>query len=154
MATLFKLPMLGQTMQEGTILKWYKAEGDPLEGWETLFEVMTDKVNMEVDPQVAGILRKILAPEGATVPVGAAVAIIGTADEPIDHLLAEAGGAPVLSEPPTNGGPTAEPSPAEVIKSSGHPVISRKGSQDGTTLSVGVRAGDPEGSRGHGIISP
>src|SRR2546426_10832087 len=91
MATLFKLPMLGQTMQEGTILKWYKAEGDPVEGWETLFEVMTDKVNMEVDPQVSGVLRKILAPEGTTVPVGGPVAIIGTADEPIDALLAEGG---------------------------------------------------------------
>src|SRR5690242_3809005 len=91
MATLFKLPMLGQTMQEGTILKWYKAEGDKVEGWETLLEVMTDKVNMEVDPQVSGILRKILAPEGATIPVGGPVAIIGTADESIDELLAEAG---------------------------------------------------------------
>src|SRR4051812_25177276 len=98
MATLFKLPMLGQTMQEGTILKWYKAEGEKLEGWETLLEVMTDKVNMEVDPQVSGVLRKILAPEGATVPVGAPVAIIGTADEPIDQLLAEAGAVPAAVE--------------------------------------------------------
>jgi pyruvate dehydrogenase E2 component (dihydrolipoyllysine-residue acetyltransferase) len=126
MATLFKLPMLGQTMQEGTILKWYKAEGDPLEGWETLFEVMTDKVNMEVDPQVSGILRKILAPEGATVPVGAAVAIIGTADEPIDHLLAEAGGAPGTLEAPTNGGPTAEPSAPEVIRSPGQQAVTSR----------------------------
>src|SRR5258708_2904539 len=91
MATVFKLPLLGQTMQEGTILKWHKQEGDRVEGWETLLEVMTDKVNMEVDPQVSGILRKILAPEGATIPVGGPVAIIGTADEPIDSLLAEAG---------------------------------------------------------------
>src|SRR4051794_20291220 len=91
MATLFRLPMLGQTMQEGTILKWYKAEGDRVEGWESLVEVMTDKVNMEVDPQVSGVLRKILAPEGATIPVGGPVAIIGAADEPIDALLAEAG---------------------------------------------------------------
>src|SRR5436190_1418330 len=91
MATLFRLPMLGQTMQEGTILKWYKAEGEKVEGWETLLEVMTDKVNMEVDPQVSGVLRKILAPEGATIPVGSPVAIIGAADEPIEALLAEAG---------------------------------------------------------------
>jgi pyruvate dehydrogenase E2 component (dihydrolipoamide acetyltransferase) len=88
MATLFTLPLLGQTMQEGTILKWFKQEGDPVEGWETLFEVMTDKINMEVEPQVSGVLRRILVPEGATVPVGAPVAIIGTADEPIDAMLA------------------------------------------------------------------
>src|SRR5438876_9737446 len=98
MATLFKLPMLGQTMQEGTILKWYKAEGEKIEGWETLLEVMTDKVNMEVDPQVSGFLRKILAPEGATIPVGGPIAIIGTADEPIDGLLAEAGAAEFTPE--------------------------------------------------------
>src|SRR3954447_22947078 len=102
MATLFKLPMLGQTMQEGTILKWFKAEGETIEGWETLIEVMTDKVNMEVDPQVSGVLRKILAPEGATVPVGAAVAIIGAADEPIDALLAEAEGG-VTTETQSDG---------------------------------------------------
>src|SRR5688572_30027979 len=88
MATLFKLPLLGQTMQEGTILKWLKNEGDTVEGWETLFEVMTDKINMEVEPQVSGVLRKILAPEGATVAVGAPVAIIAAADEAIDGLLA------------------------------------------------------------------
>src|SRR6266511_2488190 len=120
MATLFKLPMLGQTMQEGTILKWHKAEGDPIEGWEPLLEVMTDKVNMEVDPQVSGVLRKILAPEGATIPVGGPVAIIGAAGEPIDHLLAEAGAASLVEEPGANGGgETVTPSP--IIRSPGHP---------------------------------
>src|SRR5713226_4504541 len=108
MATLFKLPMLGQTMQEGTILKWYKAEGDKIEGWETLIEVMTDKVNMEVDPQVSGVVRKILVPEGATIPVGSPVAIIGTADEPIEALLAEAGGGEFTTETRRHGGGTAE----------------------------------------------
>jgi pyruvate dehydrogenase E2 component (dihydrolipoamide acetyltransferase) len=103
MATLFKLPMLGQTMQEGTILKWFKAEGDKVEGWETLLEVMTDKVNMEVDPQVSGILRKILAPEGATIPVGAPVAIIGSVDEPIEALLAEAGSDDFTTETQRHG---------------------------------------------------
>jgi pyruvate dehydrogenase E2 component (dihydrolipoamide acetyltransferase) len=93
MATLFKLPLLGQTMEEGTILKWFKQEGDPVQGWETLFEVMTDKINMEVEPQVSGILRKILAPEGATVAVGAPVAIIGTADESIEELMRATDGA-------------------------------------------------------------
>lgn len=87
MATLFKLPLLGQTMQEGTILKWFKQEGESVEGWETLFEVMTDKINMEVEPQVSGVLRKILVPEGATVAVGAPVAIIAAPDEAIEDLL-------------------------------------------------------------------
>src|SRR5438874_284676 len=88
MATVFRLPLLGQTMQEGTILRWHKQEGEPVEGWETLVEVETDKVSMEVDPQVTGVVRKILAPEGATVPVGSPIAIIGAPDEAIDELLA------------------------------------------------------------------
>src|SRR5437868_13590271 len=114
MATLFKLPMLGQTMQEGTILKWYKAEGDKVEGWETLLEVMTDKVNMEVDPQVSGVLRKILAPEGATIPVGSPVAIIGTADEPIEGLLAEADSGSLTPETQSGGGAERRPGTHEV----------------------------------------
>ncbi len=88
MATLFNLPLLGQTMQEGTILRWFKQEGEPIEAWEPLVEVMTDKVNMEVEPQVTGVVRRLLAGEGETVAVGAPIAIIGAADEPIDHLLA------------------------------------------------------------------
>jgi pyruvate dehydrogenase E2 component (dihydrolipoamide acetyltransferase) len=51
--------------------------------------VETDKVNMEVDPQVTGVVRKILAPEGATVPVGAPIAIIGAPDESIEELLTD-----------------------------------------------------------------
>src|SRR5260370_28402949 len=123
MATLFKLPMLGQTMQEGTILKWFKAEGEKIEGWETLFEGMTDKVNMEVDPQVSGVVRKILVPEGATIPVGSPVAIIGTADEPIDTLLAEASGVRINTETrrhgEENGGATGRPQP----EMSPHPTV-------------------------------
>ncbi len=114
MATLFKLPLLGQTMQEGTILKWLKQEGDPVEGWETLFEVMTDKINMEVEPQASGILRRILVPEGATVAVGAPVAIIGTAEEPIEDLLAAVGSGLPLS-------PRVEPTRAEEAPSAGSP---------------------------------
>jgi pyruvate dehydrogenase E2 component (dihydrolipoamide acetyltransferase) len=91
MATLFKLPLLGQTMQEGTIVRWHKSEGESVEAWETLLEVMTDKASMEVEPAVSGVVRKLLAAEGDTVPVGAPVAIIAAADEPIEHLLAESG---------------------------------------------------------------
>src|SRR5437762_7112553 len=100
MATLFKLPLLGQTMQEGTILRWFKQEGEPIEGWEPLLEVMTDKVNMEVEPAVSGVVRKLLAGEGETVAVGAPIAIIAGAEEPIEALLQEADGAaaPITSD--------------------------------------------------------
>ena len=94
MATKVILPMLGQTMEEGTITKWLKQEGDKVEKGEPLLEVMTDKVNMEVESPASGILRKIIAQAEQTVPVMDAIAVIGTADEPIEDLLAEKEAAP------------------------------------------------------------
>ena len=81
--------MLGQTMEEGTITKWLKQEGDKVEKGEPILEVMTDKVNLEVESPASGILRKIIAHADETVPIMALIGIIGEADEPIDDLLAE-----------------------------------------------------------------
>jgi len=64
------LPQLGETVAEGTILKWLKAEGDSIEKEELLFEVSTDKVDSEIPAPVTGIVGKIQVPEGETVPVG------------------------------------------------------------------------------------
>ncbi|MBI3910638.1 MAG: 2-oxo acid dehydrogenase subunit E2 [Armatimonadetes bacterium] len=111
MATVFHLPLLGQTMQEGTILRWLKQEGEPVEGWEPIVEVMTDKVNMEVEPQTGGTLRKILVPEGAVIPVGAPVAILGAPDEDISRVLAELAGPAGATAAPAAGG-VPVPSPA------------------------------------------
>ena len=100
MATKVILPMLGQTMEEGTITQWFKQEGDSVEKGEALLEVMTDKVNMEVESPASGILRKIIAPVDKTVPIMDLIAIIGTADEPIDDLIAEGGDvAPAVDSP-------------------------------------------------------
>jgi len=84
-------------MEEGTITRWLKKEGDAVEKGEPLLEVMTDKANMEVESPASGILRKIIAADGATVPVKDLIAIIGTADEPIDDLLTSAGAPVTLS---------------------------------------------------------
>ena len=104
MAKTLELPALGNSMEEGTITQWFKAEGEAVAKGETLYEVMTDKVNMEVEAPEAGVLRKILAVVDATIPVNAPVAILGTADEDISGLLGEAppapGPAPAPSLPP------------------------------------------------------
>ena len=94
MATTLELPALGNSMEEGTITQWFKAEGDTVAKGEALYEVMTDKVNMEVEASEAGILRKILAPVDAMVPVNDPVAILGTADEDISALLGGAASGP------------------------------------------------------------
>ena len=77
--TAIKMPQLGETVVEGTILKWLKQEGDEVALDEPLFEISTDKVDTEVPSSAAGTLTKILVPEGETVSVGTEVAEIGEA---------------------------------------------------------------------------
>lgn len=110
MAQLFTMPQLGSTMEEGTILKWRKREGEPVKKGEILLEVMTDKAAMEVEAPSEGVLRKVLAPVDATVPILQPIAILGSAEEPIADLLAQAGGGAPVS-PAGNGGATRTDSP-------------------------------------------
>ena len=77
------MPKLGLTMESGIIEKWYKKEGDRVEIGDVLFEVMTDKVALEVESYNSGILRKIIRFEGEEVPVTEVVAYIGEKDEKI-----------------------------------------------------------------------
>lgn len=91
MAEFIRMPTLGQTMEEGTILQWFKREGDYVKRGEALVEVMSDKANFEVEAEGEGVLRKILVSANETVPVSAPIAILGTADEPIEALLGGAG---------------------------------------------------------------
>ena len=82
MATEGILPKLGQTMEEGTIVEWFKQEGDEVKRGEILFTVESDKATLEAESPGRGILRKILVPEGETVPVLTVVGVITrTADE-------------------------------------------------------------------------
>ncbi|MFM9141118.1 MAG: biotin/lipoyl-containing protein, partial [Solirubrobacterales bacterium] len=92
------LPAMGESVSEGTVLEWRKAEGDSVEAGETLVEVSTDKVDAEIPSPVAGTLVKILAPEGDTVTVGAVIAEIrggeanATGGAAADGAAAETGG--------------------------------------------------------------
>ena len=74
------MPQLGETVTEGTVGRWLKNVGDAVEKYEPLLEVETDKVASEIPSPFAGTLTKIIAEEGATVPVGAAICEIGGAD--------------------------------------------------------------------------
>ena len=80
------MPKLGVTMESGAIERWHKKEGDRVEIGDILFEVMTDKVSMEVESNNSGILRKILKFEGEIVPVAEAIAYIGGKDEDIPQI--------------------------------------------------------------------
>jgi len=77
------MPKLSDTMEEGTVLKWFKKEGDYVQQGEVLFEVETDKAVMEVESFLSGILSSIFVQEGEKVPVGTPIAIIGGEDKKI-----------------------------------------------------------------------
>jgi pyruvate/2-oxoglutarate dehydrogenase complex dihydrolipoamide acyltransferase (E2) component len=78
--TAVAMPQLGESVSEGTVVRWLKAVGDNVAVDEPLFEVATDKVNTEIPSLYAGVLREILVPDGATVPVGTELARIGDGD--------------------------------------------------------------------------
>jgi 2-oxoglutarate dehydrogenase E2 component (dihydrolipoamide succinyltransferase) len=75
------MPALGESVSEGTVTRWLKAEGDHVNVDEPLLEVSTDKVDTEIPSPVAGILQKIVVQIDQTVPVGAELAIIADASE-------------------------------------------------------------------------
>lgn len=77
---IIELPQVGESVTEGTIVQWLKQVGDSVERYDPLVEVLTDKVSMEVPSPVAGVIIEILAEEGQTLPMGAPIASIQTAD--------------------------------------------------------------------------
>lgn len=79
------MPKLGLTMEEGVINKWLVKEGDQVEKGDALFEVATDKVNMEVESTANGVVLKIVAKEGETIPITQTVAYIGKPGEVIEE---------------------------------------------------------------------
>src|SRR5215471_10215569 len=81
MATEVNLPELGESVTEGTVTRWLKQVGDEVAVDEPLLEVSTDKVDTEIPSPVAGTLLEIKANEDDTVEVGAALAVVGSADE-------------------------------------------------------------------------
>ena len=105
--TSIQMPQLGETIIEGTILKWLKQEGDAIDRDEPLFEISTDKVDTEVPSPVAGTVTKILVQEGQTVAVGTELAEIDSGDG--------AGSAAPAEEPQKEAaaGDAQEPAPAE-----------------------------------------
>ena len=82
MSITIELPHVGESVVEGTIGKWLKQPGDEVKRYEPLVEIITDKVTMEVPSPVEGSVIKLLAEEGETLPMGAAIAEVATAESP------------------------------------------------------------------------
>src|SRR5947209_2168516 len=97
-ATRVIMPTLGLTMEQGTVVRWLKREGDAVAREEPLFTVETDKATMDVGAPAAGILARVLVAEGVAVPVLETIALITTPGEalPADAGIGGAPGATAL----------------------------------------------------------
>jgi len=112
-----KMPALGESVSEGTVTRWLKAEGDHVAMDEPLLEVSTDKVDTEIPSPVAGTLQKIVVGIDQTVPVGAELAIIadGAAPASTPAPAAPVAAAPVTPAPVASATAAAAPvTPAPV----------------------------------------
>jgi pyruvate dehydrogenase E2 component (dihydrolipoamide acetyltransferase) len=112
MITKVVLAKLSPTMEEGTIVKWSKKEGDAVKVGDVLAEIETDKANMEMEALGNGLLRKVLVPAGGKAPVGALIGVIADAGEDISAMLAEAAAATPAAAPAPSAAPVPAPSPA------------------------------------------
>lgn len=110
MAFEVKMPQLGLTMEEGTVTKWVKREGDTVKAGEVILEITTDKLTSEVESEYDGILLKIVAQEGEDIPVKGLLAYIGEAGEQVgDAPAAAPAAAPAEVAPAPVAVPVAAP---------------------------------------------
>jgi 2-oxoglutarate dehydrogenase E2 component (dihydrolipoamide succinyltransferase) len=91
MPTKVVMPQMGESIAEGTIVRWIKKVGDQVDRDEPLFEISTDKVDAEIPSPVSGVLADIKVKEGETVPVNSVVAVIGAAGESVAPSEKETG---------------------------------------------------------------
>jgi len=96
MADVVTMPKLGFDMAEGTLVRWVKAEGDPVKKGEVIAEIETDKATVEVESSYQGVMFRHLAGEGAELPVNAPIAVVAAegeelSDEEIDAMVGGSG---------------------------------------------------------------
>ena len=105
------MPQMGSDMTEGTIVRWVKNEGDPVERGEIIAEIETDKANVEIEAFESGVFRKVLVGEGETVSIGTVIAVIASPEEDLSQYE----GVAVAAKPAVAAAaaPAAEAKPAQ-----------------------------------------
>ena len=150
MAELITMPKLGFDMAEGILVEWVKKVGDVVGEDDILAIIETDKANVEVTSFKTGVLRQLLVVEGAVIPVGEAIAVVGTSEEEIDldalGVQEEAAEVEVKAEPATAA--DTEPALAPVVAERGRvlasPVTRRMAEELGIDL-IQIEGSGPSG---------
>lgn len=164
MADKVYMEALSPTMEEGQVVKWHKAEGDAVAEGDVLADIETDKATMELVARGGGVLRGVFAGEGAVVPVGEVIAVIGGADEDVSAVAAAAWGggsgasAGPAPERPGGGGPVAAPAATEplqpAVDSRTAPVAGPSPAHSAGPPSAALPAPGPPGPQGRVKASP
>jgi len=159
------MPKGSDTMTEGKVLKWVKKEGDQVSTGETIVEIETDKVDMEVEAMGGGVLRKILVQSGKVVPVGELLALIAKPDEDISSLLKGEGvaakpaparaaaPAPAPSHPPAIGSPAPPLLPVPPSEVTAHAVPSSQPAASGPIQKGGATPSAREPQNGGRVLA-
>ncbi|MEO8814203.1 MAG: dihydrolipoamide acetyltransferase family protein, partial [Mycobacterium sp.] len=136
------MPRLSDTMTEGVISTWLKHEGDHVERGEVLAEIETDKATMELEAYDSGILTRIIAPAGTTVPIGQPIAVIGTPSDTAGTPSGTAGTQSGTAEAEPSADNTPEPVAAPHIRAT--PLVRSLAREHGIDLRT-VTGSGPEG---------
>jgi 2-oxoglutarate dehydrogenase complex dihydrolipoamide succinyltransferase (E2) component len=121
------MPRLGETVTEGTVVRWLKKEGQQVEPDEMIVEISTDKVDTEIPSPTGGVVQKILVPAGDKVEVGTELAVIGDG--------ARAAPEAKLEPEPRKAEPEAKPAPAEERPRVLSPIVRKLAKEHGVDLS-------------------
>jgi 2-oxoisovalerate dehydrogenase E2 component (dihydrolipoyl transacylase) len=143
MATKVLVPLPGEGVEEITVTKWLKHEGDPVKESEALLEANTDKVDIEIPSPASGTVLKILAEEGLPAKVGSVLAVIGTAGETVESSSPEPSGpaGTAVAAPLGAAQPMGAPREPSNGKATAHemgfisPVVARIAAERGVDLS-------------------
>jgi len=107
LATSIVMPQMGYDMQQGTVVRWHKQEGDAVARGDVLADIETDKATVEFEAFVSGVLRKIVAQEGIAIPVGDLIAVITGPDEALPEGLLSGRGSGNKDDAPVGNGATS-----------------------------------------------
>jgi len=144
LATNIVMPQMGYDMREGTVVKWYKGEGEEVARGEVIADIETDKATVEFEAYTSGVLRRIIADEGVSIPVGELIAVIAGADEVLDEIPTSSSDDPgdavtpvaTTSQKPNDIGETTAPVPPQDTRLRASPIARRLAQEKNIDLAV------------------
>ncbi|MFH1716814.1 MAG: biotin/lipoyl-containing protein, partial [Planctomycetota bacterium] len=140
MAKEVRLPQLGQTMEEGTIVNCLVKVGDEVKKGDVIFEIETDKATLEMESPADGFVKHILAQVDGTLPVGASMLVLGGKDEDVPQSFVDAlkGGAPSAPQAAPAAETAAAPTEPEPGKPEGRVMASPRAKKLASDLGVNL----------------